>query len=112
MDSQRLEGGRSTLARRAWLVLAALALASATARAGDSPRSTQISVSTGFDYSRGDYGESADTEIWYVPFGLKVEHDPWILRVTVPYLRIRAPAASWAEVTAPSSWATGAAAAR
>ena len=50
---------------------------------------SRLSVSTGFDFSTGEYGESDSTEVWYVPLNVKYE---WrrrvVLRVTVPYLRV------------------------
>jgi hypothetical protein len=53
----------------------------------------KFKVSTGFDYSKGDYGQSQDTEIWYVPLTGKVEVNQWTAKVTVPYLTIKGPGA-------------------
>jgi hypothetical protein len=48
-------------------------------------------LSAGIDYSSGDYGDVTDTEILYVPLGLKYEALPWALRVTVPWVQIDGP---------------------
>ncbi len=48
-------------------------------------------LSTGVDYSTGDYGESKDTDIFYVPVGLRYSRDAWTFKVTVPYLRTDGP---------------------
>lgn len=56
------------------------------------PVPARISVGTGFDYSRGDYGFAADTEVFSVPFNLSRESEHWLLRATVPWLTIRGPA--------------------
>ncbi len=48
-------------------------------------------VSSGFDYSSGDYGSTVDTEIWYVPLTLKYSTFPWTAKVTVPWLQIKGP---------------------
>jgi hypothetical protein len=46
-------------------------------------------TSAGLDYSTGKYGRASRTDTWYVPFGIKYESDPFIVRLTVPYVRIR-----------------------
>jgi hypothetical protein len=51
-------------------------------------KSFRITASTGVDYSTGDFGGPTDTDILYVPFGLKFEWDPIVLKLTVPYVRI------------------------
>jgi len=48
-------------------------------------------LSTGVDYSSGDYGESEDTDILYIPVGLRYATDAWTFKVTVPYLRSEGP---------------------
>ncbi len=52
-----------------------------------------VQLSTGFDYSSGDYGDVADTDITSIPVSLKVVHGPITGRLTVPYLRIKGPGA-------------------
>lgn len=48
-------------------------------------------VSTGFDYSSGRYGEAAHSEMLTVPFGVKYEASPWTLRLTIPYVEVQGP---------------------
>jgi hypothetical protein len=50
-----------------------------------------VSLSTGLDYSSGKYGASLSTEIWYIPITAKYESGPSTLKLTVPYVHIRAP---------------------
>lgn len=60
-------------------ILAAMAL---PATAGD------LTLTTGLDYSSGDYGTNKTSETWYVPIAAKYETGPVTLKMTVPYLRI------------------------
>lgn len=50
-----------------------------------------FSVMTGVDYSSGDYGDTEETRILYVPVTAKFEADRYVLRLTVPYVEIDAP---------------------
>jgi len=50
-------------------------------------------TTAGAEYTSGDYGQSLDTEVWYVPFALKYEALPWSWKVTVPWISIRGPGA-------------------
>lgn len=54
----------------------------------DDPR---YKVSTGFDYSVGDYGDTEDTKIHYIPVSASYSFFPWTAKVTVPYLSIEGP---------------------
>lgn len=65
---------------------AALALAAAPAAAEDG-----LTLSTGFDYSRGKYGGRILTETTYIPFTAKYERGSWLYKLTVPWLRISGP---------------------
>lgn len=47
------------------------------------------SVGSGVHYSRGDYGGPTETRILSVPLNLRYDAEPWILKLTVPYLKIR-----------------------
>lgn len=47
-----------------------------------------LTMSTGLDFTTGDYGSNTKTDTWYVPLGVKFEFEPIILKVTVPYLII------------------------
>lgn len=49
-------------------------------------------LSGGFDYSRGSYGFSTDTEVWSIPFAVSHETHDWSVRVSVPYITIKGPA--------------------
>jgi hypothetical protein len=53
----------------------------------------KVKLSTGADYSIGDYGRTQDTEIWYSPLTTKLSYGSWSARVTVPYLLIKGSAA-------------------
>jgi hypothetical protein len=47
-----------------------------------------IELSTGFDYSSGDYGTGVDTDILYIPVTARYETGSWIVGLTVPYIQI------------------------
>jgi len=71
-----------------------LVLLSGIAGAGEAEDSEwearrSFTVSAGVDYSKGDYGEESDTQILSAPLTLKLEWEPVILKVTVPFLLIR-----------------------
>lgn len=51
----------------------------------------KITVSTGYHYSKGDYGATEDTTIKYIPTTAKVKYNNWTAKVTVPHLEIRGP---------------------
>ncbi len=51
----------------------------------------QFTLGTGLDYSSGDYSGASKTQIWYVPLTGKLVSGPLSLRLTVPYLRVKAP---------------------
>ncbi len=61
--------------------LALTLLSTAPALAAD------FSLSSSFNYFKGDYGTSEDAEIIYVPFTFGVKLDRFELRLTVPYIR-------------------------
>lgn len=68
----------------------------------------RVGVSTGLDYSSGDYGDPIDTRTWYVPLTMRFERGPWSARVTLPFLSISGPGgvvggADGVEVIGPSS---------
>jgi len=72
------------------ILLGALCVPFTSAIANDD---VKVKVSTGFDYSKGDYGHSQDTEIWYYPITAKATSGNWTAKVTVPYIRIKGPGA-------------------
>ena len=51
----------------------------------------QTSVSAGAEYTTGKYGTPDKTETLYIPFILRHETGPWVLKATVPWLRITGP---------------------
>lgn len=63
---------------------------------GDTPvtsvaPTTKLTVTTGFDYSTGDYGESSSTDIFSIPVITRYDIDQWTLKLTVPYLWVSGP---------------------
>jgi hypothetical protein len=46
------------------------------------------SAGIGIDFSRGDYGEPDETDVYSVPAFLKLEYEPIALRVLVPFVMI------------------------
>lgn len=69
-----------------------LLIASVLVVVGVAVSPAQVSVSTGFDYTRGDYGLGEDTEILAIPFSATLVTDRWIWRASLPYLRVSGPA--------------------
>lgn len=57
---------------------------------GEDPR-LKFKVSTGFDYSSGDYGLSENTDILYIPVSGQLDTRSWKFKVTVPWIRIEGP---------------------
>ena len=51
----------------------------------------QFSLSTGFDFSSGKYGNTASTDIVYIPVVGKYEIGDLMLKLTVPYISITGP---------------------
>jgi len=60
---------------------------SAAAHAADN----KLSLSTGLDYSVGDYGEPEDTQTWFLPVNLKYSHDRYTLRLGTSYIWMTGP---------------------
>ena len=52
---------------------------------------SELSLSIGYELSRGEFNDSDRTEIRYVPLTLKYQNGPWIAGLTVPYIRIQGP---------------------
>jgi hypothetical protein len=50
-----------------------------------------VSFSTGMDYSKGDYGLGADTDILVVPFSVRATAGDFAFSGTLPYLKIDGP---------------------
>ncbi len=54
----------------------------------ESPRFISQNVALGAYYSRGDYGQAADTSIYYYPVSYDISVDNWRFKLTVPHLEI------------------------
>src|SRR4051812_47621821 len=65
----------------------ALTAALAASQAGWADSGT-LTVGTGYNYSKGNYGTTNSTEITSIPFSLAYDTGPWTMKLTVPYLRI------------------------
>ncbi len=50
-----------------------------------------FSASVGGDYSRGDYGSSESTNVFYMPFSAKYETGAFTYNLTIPWLRVTGP---------------------
>ncbi len=50
-----------------------------------------LRLSAGYDFSTGTYGSTERTDVNYFPFLVRYERDDWVLRLTVPYLRVTGP---------------------
>ena len=66
----------------------ALAIVPAKANAKDG----SLSLSTGFGYSEGEYGDIENTKVLSVPVSLTYRNGPWKVRVSVPWVSINGPA--------------------
>src|SRR5262245_59847513 len=53
--------------------------------------STSWDISTGFDYSTGRYGGTADTTTWSVPINLRIQVDRVRLEGSLPYVEVTGP---------------------
>lgn len=51
-----------------------------------------VVVSTGFDYTSGDYGGGSDTELLVIPVTGSYAVDRWTFKATIPYVRVSGPA--------------------
>lgn len=49
---------------------------------------TTTTITTGLDYSTGNYGTGTSTTILYIPVALKVQFDYSYLKLTVPYISV------------------------
>jgi hypothetical protein len=76
------------------LVLLTLLLTSSTVALAQTEPATPavIKLGSGFNYSRGDYGFSQDTELWSVPLNLSYDIPRWALKSSFSYLTVKGPA--------------------
>lgn len=66
----------------------AAALACSTGFAADDAK---YSLTAGFDYTTGSYGESQDTTITQIPVTGKYESGPWTFGLTIPWIQVDGP---------------------
>src|SRR5437867_189613 len=52
----------------------------------------QWTLSTGFDYTTGKYGQSSSTNIFTIPVIARYAYDRWTFKLTIPWTRISGPA--------------------
>ncbi len=64
------------------------ALPSATIFASPAAADEYIQVSTGIDYSSGDYGDTVDTDFLAVPVSVKYQSDNFYLRASTSWVDI------------------------
>ena len=76
----------------AMAIIFASSAAAQQGRALRRDRSLGLSLTTGADFSSGDYGASARTDILVVPFSLRAKKGPIRITATIPWLRLDGPA--------------------
>lgn len=86
-----LRAGRAWNAAALLASLAVLLCVPADVQAGAADPHRHFRASTGVSYISGDYGQSEDTDILYVPLTVRADFEPMLFRLTIPYLRIRGP---------------------
>lgn len=79
---------RSSMFGQVIVALASLLLAPAGFAADD----IKLKLSSGIDFTSGDYGGSEDIEDTYIPVTATIETGRLGFRLTIPYLSVRAPA--------------------
>lgn len=53
---------------------------------------TIFKAGIGFDYSKGDYGFTGDTEVFSSSLNVTAENSEWLLRAVIPYVSVKGPA--------------------
>jgi len=53
--------------------------------------SDKFKLTTGAEYTTGDYGGSKSVDEWYVPFTGRYSQGPYVFRLTIPYVYVSAP---------------------
>ncbi|MFN0039027.1 MAG: hypothetical protein ACKVP2_05920 [Burkholderiales bacterium] len=51
----------------------------------------QLTLSTGIEYTRGNYGKPEPTEVWSVGLAARYRTGPWTFRISLPLLRVDGP---------------------
>jgi hypothetical protein len=78
----------STWAHAGRTALLLCGLVAAQAAVSQEPIYPRLSLSTGLNYSRGDFGTDADIEDFYVPLGFTATFESIAFRINVPYLSV------------------------
>lgn len=76
---------------KSWIAALLIAACLVPMVRGDESAPRRWKATTGLDYSVGDYGDTEDTKILYIPAMLRYTDFPWTLKLTVPYLQIDGP---------------------
>src|SRR5690349_4182061 len=63
----------------------------AAAQTGGQTGAAQTSVAIGAEYSTGKFGGTETTDTLYIPVVIRHETGPWVLKATVPWLRVTGP---------------------
>lgn len=69
-----------------------LIAAAVTTGASAAHATGRLSFIAGAEYSTGDYGSPADTEVFYEFVSARYTNAPWSFKVTVPFLQVDGPA--------------------
>lgn len=72
-------------------ITAATFAACAIAIPGQAAAEDYVQLSTGIDYSSGDYGDTVDTDMLAVPVTVKVKRGDFDIRLSLPYLDVTGP---------------------
>lgn len=70
---------------------AALAFVATPAFAQDDDNDDYIQLSTGIDYSSGDYGDDADTDMLAIPVGVKLQSGDFYVRASTGWVNVEGP---------------------
>jgi len=76
---------------RSLCAIVLLAVIATPAVAADPAAPVQLAIGTGYHFSVGDYGESRDTQIHYVPLIARGEVERWSAEITLPLIALRGP---------------------
>lgn len=79
------------MATRTCFKLAGLVSAFLVAASAQAAEPRVVELSTGIDFSSGDYGDTEDTKVLYVPVSASVKSGAWKAKLTVPWVQIEGP---------------------
>ena len=95
---------------RTRVMVPSLVLALATSAPAFGVDDVTVSLSTGYDYSSGEYGDTEFTNITFVPVTAQLELDAWTFKVSGSWLRIDGPGSLIADgefISGPARVASG-----